>query len=136
MFAINNERYFYDVADGMGVVIDFTTGYYYAFNAPGTACLNKINEGSDPDAILKAALKHENCSVGFEDEYLKFISALKGKEMIVEIPGECPTVSEFCPGDFKEGKLPHFDEFAEMQDLLMADPIHETDENEGWPVIK
>jgi len=27
------------------------------------------------------------------------------------------------------------DEFAEVQDLIMADPVHEVDVEMGWPVL-
>ena len=37
---------------------------------------------------------------------------------------------------FAEGFDLTLDEFSEVQDLLLADPVHDVDVEEGWPVLK
>ena len=50
---------------------------------------------------------------------------LDREEMLSENGPEC-----IAPGDYVPGK---FNRYADMQDLLMLDPIHDVDEN-GWTV--
>ena len=64
-----------------------------------------------------------------------FIKALSDKEIIVPADTEDQEVS-FDKAAFADGFELTLDEFAEVQDLLLADPIHDVDVDEGWPIKK
>ena len=136
MYRLNSEKMFYDVAEGIGVIIDFTTGYYYAFNAPGTAAFDRINAGGDPEKILSSMLETKGCPEDIEESMRGFVKKLLEKEILLESPESFADVEPFPETAFSEGKKPVVDEFADVQDLILADPIHDVDPNQGWPVLK
>ena len=45
MYSFNDKEMFYDVADGLGIVINITTGIYYALNNAGTAVFEQLKAG-------------------------------------------------------------------------------------------
>lgn len=136
MYKLNSEKMFYDVAEGMGVVIDFTTGCLYNFNELGTAIFDRINVGGDTDNILEMIKKTSGCPEDIEETYQEFINTLIEKQILIETPGDCSDVETFTERDFAESKKPVVEEFNDVQDLILADPIHDVDPNTGWPALK
>ena len=63
------------------------------------------------------------------------IQILNTKEILLEADGE-GTEASFNAAAFEEGFDFTLDEFAEVQDLLLADPVHEVDVEQGWPILK
>ena len=135
MYKLNEEKMFYDVADGVAVIIDFTTGVYFGFNSFGTAVIDALLSGADEKLLAEALLKKSGCPADIENTVADFSAKLLEKEIIVKCDGEasaCEVKDEFLSEGFK----PEFDEFSEVQDLIMADPIHEVDASQGWPEVK
>ena len=65
-----------------------------------------------------------------------FVKELQDTEVLVNGPtvsgGSEPLAKEIAEDGF-DLKL---DMFAEMADLLLADPVHDVDMKEGWPKLK
>ena len=136
MYRLNEEKMFYDFADGQAVVINFVTGMYYGTDLLGSAILNRITAGCAVEEIIKAVKMLPGCPADMEDRIHSFIRKLEEKEIIVSGPtspgGSEPMGTETASDGF-DLKL---EMFAEMSDLLLADPVHDVDIAAGWPFIK
>ena len=81
-------------------------------------------------------------SFGFEPrlagELQRFIESLLAEKLIRPAPADRPAATDHAAGTagaiaaWSEGVL-RFERFNDMQDLLILDPIHEVDEEAGWP---
>ena len=52
MYKLNEEKMFFDIADGQAVVINFVTGMYYGTSTLGSAVLEKLVQKVSTDKIL------------------------------------------------------------------------------------
>ena len=136
MYKLNEEKMFYDFADGQAVVINYQTGMYYGMGLLASAILDRIVAGKSVDEIIKAVKALPQCPPDMADRVNDFVKELQEKEIIISGPavpgGAEPLASEVTEDGF-DLKL---DMFAEMADLLLADPVHDVDMKEGWPKLK
>ena len=136
MYRFNEQKMFYDSADGMGIVICFTTGVYYSLNAAGTAVFEQLTAGADPKALAAELAKMEGCPADMENRVLRFAEMLEEKEILVSDGAPFTPAEAFPAAAAAEGFDLTADEYHEVQDLILADPIHDVDPNLGWPILK
>ena len=137
MYKLNESKMFADVTNNVAIIINSETGIYYALNSCGSVVFQAILDGCSTQSIADNLKKIENCPSDVDQKLKAFIDDLLEKEIIVE--GE------------QTSKIPNFDEvvvkqdnfemkvleYADAQEMLLADPIHDVDEKEGWqPVFK
>jgi len=122
----------HQTVDGDAILIQMDSGTYFSLR--GAACSAwSILSGGCSAAELAAGLRRvcTGCpSAGIEEEAADFIRALQQEDLIVE--GAGPD-SEVAPVSAPYTAL-QFEKFTDMQDLLLADPIHEVSEA-GWPTL-
>lgn len=135
MYKLNDEKMFFDIADGQAVVINFTNGMYYGTSTLGSAILENLVKGASLESIAELLKSAEGCPDHVEDQLKKFVDALVEKEILLPVAGE-GSEAVLAHEAFSEGFDFSVDEFAEVQDLLMADPIHEVDVEQGWPILR
>lgn len=136
MYRINESKMYYDMADGQAIVINFITGMYYGSSLLGSAALDRLQAGVSPEAVLEALRVLPGCPEDMGEQLDAFIAELINRDIL--IPG--PTNAEGCGpigGEaLEDGFSLTVDEFAEAQDLLLADPVHDVDASQGWPVLR
>ena len=134
MYKLNEEKMFYDMADGQAIVINFTTGMYYGTSSLGSAVLDSLLSGAAAEDVCKAVQALPGCPDDMEAQLDTFIGQLLEKEIIV--PGDAACAA--CAIDasaLTDGFVLTVDEFAEVQDLILADPVHDVDVEQGWPIL-
>lgn len=103
----------YETIEGETIVIDLKKGHYYSLNRTASFIWNQLN---GPIAIN-----------AFTGEMRAFIEALLKEGLLLKRDGEGITIT--LP---KDQAPPAFEKFEDMEDLLLLDPIHDTDDA-GWP---
>ncbi len=134
MYKLNDAKMFYDMAEGQAIVINFTSGMYYGTSSLGSAVLDALLAGTATEDICKALKALPGCPADMAEQLKAFIEALLEKEIIV--PAE--TSGAACVIDassLTDGFKLTVDEFAEVQDLILADPVHDVDVEQGWPIL-
>lgn len=134
MYKLNEEKMFYDMAEGQAIVINFTTGMYYGTSSLGSAVLDALLAGSSVEEICNAIQALSGCPADMQAQLNTFIDQLLEKEIIV--PGD--STGAACAIDassLTDGFKLTVDEFAEVQDLILADPVHDVDVEQGWPIL-
>jgi len=134
MYKLNEEKMFYDMAEGQAIVINFTTGIYYGTSSLGSAVLDALLAGADTQTVLTALQALPGCPEDMEAQLRAFIGQLLEKEVITagESTGAPCAIDTAALAD---GFLLTVDEFAEVQDLILADPVHDVDVEQGWPIL-
>lgn len=136
MYKLNKEKMFYDYADGQAVVINYQTGMYYGMSLLGSAILDRIIVGKDVNEIIKAVKALPQCPPDISDRVQGFVMELQEKEIIVSGPAVSGGAEPLAKEVVEDGFDLRLDMFAEMSDLLLADPVHDVDMNAGWPKLK
>ena len=134
MYKLNDEKMFYDMAEGQAIVINFTTGMYYGTSSLGSAVLDALLAGTDLEEICKAVQALPGCPEDIQAQLDAFIGRLLEMEIIAA--GE--STGAPCAMDasvLADGFALTVDEFAEVQDLILADPVHDVDVEQGWPIL-
>jgi hypothetical protein len=128
---ILNPRLAADIFDNEYIIANLDTGLYYSIQGLAVS-LVKALPFEDPAApIEKLAIAANDEKVS--DELNGIWQQLLQEEIIRESNKPVAVNSDWAPAT--EYVASRFNRYADMQDLLMLDPIHEVDE-EGWPVKK
>ena len=135
MYKLNDEKMFYDMAEGQAIVINFTSGMYYGTSSLGSAVLDALLSGASVNAALNAVKALPGRPEDNDAQMDAFIKALFDKEVIVEIDGEGNDTVNIDASALNDGFVLTVDEFTEVQDLIMADPVHDVDVEQGWPIL-
>ena len=135
MYKLNEEKMFYDMAEGQAIVINFTTGMYYGTSSLGSAVLDGLLAGASVDAILTAVKALPGCPEDMDARMQAFVDALLAKEVIVSGGEEQVGEVKIDASALTDGFLLSVDEFTEVQDLILADPVHDVDVEQGWPIL-
>jgi len=136
MYHINDERVFADYADDQYIILNFVNGEYYSLDKISSAVLRALLEGCDDRDIAKALTEHFR-EEGIEEKVSSFREQLLSMGMIVKDEDSSKDASSFFE-QVTEDKLTdlNVEVFTDVADLLLMDPIHEVDENMGWPIKK
>ena len=86
MYKLNEEKMFYDYADGQAVVINYQTGMYYGMGLLESAILDRIVAGKNVEEIIKAVKMLPQCPPDIIERVHGFVKELQEKEIIVSGP--------------------------------------------------
>lgn len=135
MFKLNEEKMFYDMAEGQAIVINFTTGMYYGTSSLGSAVLDALLNGADEAGLLAAVRALPDCPADMDAQLKAFLDQLLEKEILVPAQGTASPAPALDASTLADGFALTVDEFAEVQDLILADPVHDVDVEMGWPIL-
>lgn len=134
MYKLNEEKMFYDMAEGQAIVINFTTGMYYGTSSLGSAVLDALLAGAGVEKICDAIKALPGCPADMEEQLNAFVGQLLEKEIIISAEAtDAPCTLDAT--HLADGFALTVDEFAEVQDLILADPVHDVDVEQGWPIL-
>ena len=127
-FRLNEEKMFADITDGIAIIINSETGIYYGMNAFGTQVYENIVNGVSTEKIWERIK-----TLGVQEENFKaFVDAMIRTELIISADSS-DFESNIDENVAKEDNfILELKEYNDAQELLLADPIHEVREEEGW----
>ena len=129
-YKLNEEKMFADIADGTAIIINAETGVYYGMNKLGTEVYTNLINGVSSDKILEK-LKgwDQTCGKAF-DEYMEFMT--KNEIILVSsVASDAELIIDEITAKTDQ-YIPKVEEYMDAQELLLADPVHEVKEQEGW----
>jgi hypothetical protein len=152
MYQINKKKMFCDIADNFAIVINSETGIYYGINSFGTSVFEHLLKGAAPADILAELHTLDGVPSDMEQRLTDFVEELKNNEIIIDgtttknkiITSKVESIAPIKPEIAINPELAEADEFildvteySDAQELLLADPIHDVEEELGWqPVLQ
>lgn len=115
-YSINTSRAISETLDNETIIIDLETGCYYSMNAAGSAIWNAIGSGK--------AIPTQDPVVG------NFLKMLQDDGLIAQSESNQNEIA-----DAAQFADPSLQKYTDMQEMLLADPIHDV-EAAGWPELK
>lgn len=131
-YILNSPKMFGDVADGIAVIINSETGIYYGLNGLGTQIYENIINGVETDAIIESFAAFSGNNSDTIRHVLEFIEFFLKKEILIPSPRQTVPPSLDWASLDSDNALPEIKEYMDAQEMLLADPIHEVNEETGW----
>ena len=131
---INTRYLVHETIDGETILIHLGTGKYYSLDGAGSEVWQWLAAGVAADAVRKMARARY---VGDPREVEAGIDGLIGdllrEGLLVEAPpnGSAPPPS--LSGEKVPFTVPALQVYTDMQEFMLVDPLHEVDEQAGWP---
>ena len=131
-YALNEDKMFVDITDGIAIVINSETGIYYGMNGFGTNVLENVIKGVSVENIADAIRGIAGAPDDIQARLYAFIDDLKEKELVIEASdnNEAANIDEAAAKEDAFELL--VNEYSDAQEMLLADPIHEVKEETGW----
>ena len=127
---IHSDKVAHEIIDGEAIIIHFNTGNYYSLEGFSAQLWQWLAAGASRSQILDA---FKDLQPGQVQSLDRFFDDLVKEELVerkVADPGRPPVPS--LPRQAVAFDPPKFAKYDDMHNLLLADPIHEVDE-QGWP---
>ncbi len=129
---ILNPRLASDIFDGEYIIANLDTGLYYSIQGLAVPLVNALPFETSGPVILQLAEAFPDHAETIQKELTGVFRELLNEDIIRE--GAAAAPGELNPGLVPDRYIPsRFNRYADMQDLLMLDPIHDVDED-GWTV--
>jgi len=129
---ILNPRLASDVFDGEYIIANLDTGLYYSIQGLAVALVNALPFEASSPVIHQLSEAFPDHTDTIQKELAGIFQELQQEDIIRESTGQIPAEPRLHP--IPEQYVPsRFNRYADMQDLLLLDPIHDVDED-GWTV--
>lgn len=137
LYTINDARVVSEILDGEVIIIDFKEGFYYSLNNTGSVLWVGIQNGYTRNQLLAYfSARYDAAPEAIEKSVTALISRLKELSLVAEESVDtAPAVEEYT-GEKEKFFMLALQQFQDMQEMLLADPIHDIDEQTGWPTLK
>ena len=129
-YAINGPNVVAEDFDGQIVILNLADGRYFSLGGTAAPIWSRLLEGRTPDQVIASIASQRPKIV---DAARAFIAKLQELRLI------CVSDSPAVGGELAEpwtGAVPALEMFDDLAELIAADPIHDVDEEAGWPVPK
>ncbi len=120
------------------IVVNLTNGNYYSLRDTAAVIWKLIRQKPLYHTLLDTiSTAYRLTDTALREEITPFVDQLLHDQMIrLEDPNGNAQAALVLPEKTGAYAAPVLESYSDMQDLLMLDPIHEVDEEKGWPVQK
>jgi len=121
--------------DGEVILVNLVNGNYYSLRNTGANVWKLIEQKRSYADLLQDVSSIYQADDSVVESVESFIQQLSEQQLIKTAPlnGYQSAEADFKfiqPGNFEP---PVLEVYSDMQDLLLLDPIHDVDEDSGWP---
>ena len=132
-YELNSPPIVAELVEGEVIAIDLDRGSYYSLEKETAAIWTALISGRNGREILAALPPASEAAERLAGELQGFVEALLTEKLIrPSAPARRPEGAIGMVAPWAAQTL-RFERFTDMQDLLILDPIHEVDEEAGWP---
>lgn len=134
-YCINAPNVVCEEFDSEFVVLNLAIGTYFSFRNSGDVLWKVLMAGVAPRDIVSAISSSGRVPV---EDVQAFLATLIDRELVRPDPSAPVTLltPEFTQALAEISASPAMDVFEDLADLLLADPVHDTDPAIGWPAPK
>jgi hypothetical protein len=138
-FRVNEPDVVFEEFDEEIVLVNLDTGNYYSLSGTAPSIWIDLADGFSLDEVTnRIQFRHSGEPKVIGAAVAVFVDRLVSEQMLVEDADRQArprAVSVEAPGNRTPFQVPVIESYADMQDLLMLDPIHDVD-TAGWPVAR
>ena len=125
-YKVNSPGVIHDEIDGEVVIVDLNIGHYFRINRVSSQLWNLIIEGNSITQILTSCENRSELQIDVEE----ILQNLLNLQIICEAADQSNPITELPEWKYTKFEI---EKFTDLEDILGLDPIHEVDEEKGWP---
>jgi coenzyme PQQ synthesis protein D (PqqD) len=139
-FKIRTPLTIHETVDGEVVMVNLETGSYYSLVGSGARIWASVERGAavaEIAADLRASF--DGAGDGVEEKVRSLLDELTREGLIVPMDGAseaCAALLVPMAAERQPFEPPVLQKFTDMQELILLDPVHEVEEEKGWPHAK
>jgi hypothetical protein len=133
-YIINTARAISETIDSETIIINLDTGNYYSMNESATLLWQQLATAQTADTLIAYFLSIYTEQASIKKSVADILDFLLKEQLILETPDAVVTVPP-STATKKEFIAPKIEKYDDMQEMLLADPIHDVDDS-GWPKLK
>jgi hypothetical protein len=127
--------------DNEVMIVNLGKGNYYSLTGTGAVIWDLIASGRTKDSILdEVAVNYVGDSDVIRQCLDRFVSELCDENLIVASDAASQNSADVpkraAIADRPSFAAPQLEKYTDMQELLLIDPIHEVNDEQGWPKMK
>ena len=139
-YRVNEPTVATEKLDNEVMIVNLEKGNYYSLTGTGAAIWDLIVSGHTEAAVLAEVVAHYAGDLAEIRRSLdRFVAELCAEELIVGTE-HAPVNGTHAPkpaaGNLPRFVAPQLDKYTDMQELLLIDPIHEVNDDHGWPKMR
>ena len=115
--------------NGQIVILNLSDGRYFSLGGVASSVWNTLLAGQTPQAIFESIRERRP---DLSDEAVRFVDRLFELKLIRPDEGGEAGIADAI-FEAWDGDTPRIDVFDDLAELIFADPIHDVDEQAGWP---
>lgn len=123
----------HESVDGEVVIVHLDKGTYFSLDKVAAAVWAHIVNGAESHAIANWAGGAYPTVATASSEISNFIGELVEHELVEPDDATTPTVIDAGFEAPAEYDAPTLNAYTDMTDLLLLDPVHDVEEEKGWP---
>lgn len=131
-YEVNKPDVVDESVDGEVLIVHLGTGNYYSARGSAEAIWQMLAAGSTP-AEVAASINGGASPADAHAAVEAYVASLEAEELIRHRRTPPVEVAASVPSPFV---APELEKFTDMQQLLLLDPIHDVDDQTGWPAVK
>lgn len=131
---INQPSVISESIDGEVVVIALTTGTYYSLRGTAAHIWDALASGLTLGEVATELRQANPEAADVEPAVEAFVAQLVDEGLLVSGAPPEPTPERPAPAADGTWQPPELETFSDMQDLILLDPVHEVQPEQGWPV--
>jgi hypothetical protein len=139
-FRIKNPQVIHETVDGEVVVVNLETGNYYSLAGTSQRIWAAVEREQSMNEVLAGIrASYEGDQHHLDETVQGFLATLEAEGLIVSWEAPWASVDEGPPVLAQARELftaPVLERFTDMQELVLLDPVHEIEEDAGWPHSK
>lgn len=138
-YKINESRVISETLDRETIIINLDNGNYYSANITATVIWNQIQSNNSISNILQYFISHYDEKRDLiEKSVTEIIDLLLKDNLILESESDVSEDAiEKTDNILKEPFItPKVEKYEDMKEMLLADPVHDVSEKDGWPNLK
>lgn len=144
-FSVNAPKVVHETIEGEVVIVNLDKGDYYSLVQAGADIWSGIISGMSTDEIIQEmAQRYAGAPAIIEKSVNDFIAQLQREELIkidqtdesLNSNGKAASILAEINAEKPNFEPPSLNKYTDMEELLALDPIHEVDEQIGWPSAK
>ena len=118
--------------DGEPVILNLVDGRYFSLSGIASSIWPMLLAGHSPEIILASIGAHRPDLVGPSSDFIARLLELN----IVRSRSDTDSVNAGTIEADWSGDSPDIQVFDDFAELIAADPIHDVDEEAGWPALR
>ena len=129
-YAINAPDVVAEDFAGETLILNLATGHYFRLRGAASPIWSLLLAGHSPETIL-ASIRAKRPEL-FEKSFA-FVGRLIELDLIRTDGNGAGNSDDDLIGEAWPVEVPEIEDFGELAELIFSDPIHDVDEQAGWP---